>query len=94
MLDDRGHKVNHKRIRRLSRKMGIEAVYPKPKLTKPSLKHKKYAIRPELLDIGMKKTKIERYSHNFEALKSKLSYTPCICLNVLLQPSTLFREEP
>ena len=42
MLERKGHKVNHKRIRRLSRQMGIEAVYPKPRLTKPSLEHRKY----------------------------------------------------
>ena len=42
MLENKGHKVNRKRIRRLSRNMGIEAVYPKPKLTKSSSEHKKY----------------------------------------------------
>jgi putative transposase len=42
MLERKGHKVSHKRIRRLSRKMGIEAIYPKPRLTKPFSEHKKY----------------------------------------------------
>ncbi len=28
-----GHQVNPKRVRRLLRKMGLEAVYPKPKLS-------------------------------------------------------------
>jgi len=42
MLERKGHKVNHKRIRRLSRKMGIDAIYPKPRLTKPSFEHRKF----------------------------------------------------
>lgn len=42
ILERKGHRVNHKRIRRLSRKMGIEAIYPKPRLTKPSSEHRKY----------------------------------------------------
>ena len=28
-----GHSVNHKRVRRLMRKMGLEAIYPKPRLS-------------------------------------------------------------
>jgi len=42
MLERKGCKVNHKRIRRLSKKMGIDAIYPKPRLTKPSSEHRKY----------------------------------------------------
>jgi len=42
MLERNGHNVNHKRKRRLSRKMGIEAIHPKPRLTKPSSEHRKY----------------------------------------------------
>ena len=38
----KGYKVNRKRVRRLMREMGIQAIYPKPKLSKPSPKHKKY----------------------------------------------------
>jgi putative transposase len=41
-LEEKGHKVNHKRIRRISRMMGIEAIYPKPKLTKSFSEHRKY----------------------------------------------------
>ncbi len=37
-----GYEVNHKRVRRLMRKMGLEAVYPGPNLSKPSKDHKKY----------------------------------------------------
>ena len=36
------HHVNVKRIRRLMRLMGLEAVYPKPWLSKPENGHKKY----------------------------------------------------
>ena len=38
----KGHEVNHKRIRRLMRKMGLEAIYPKKKLSKAHQEHKKY----------------------------------------------------
>jgi len=37
-----GHPVNHKRIRRLMRLMGLETIYPKPKLSKANPEHKKY----------------------------------------------------
>jgi len=42
MLERKRHKVNHKRIRRISRKIGIEAIHPKPKLTKQFSEHRKY----------------------------------------------------
>jgi len=38
----KGYKVNRKRIRRLMRLMGLEAVFPKPWLSKPAKDHKKY----------------------------------------------------
>jgi putative transposase len=41
-LRRQGHPVNPKRIRRLMRLMGLEAVYPKPRLSKASPEHKKY----------------------------------------------------
>lgn len=41
-----GHLVNAKRVRRLMRVMGLEAVYPKPRL---SLKNKAHLIYPYLL---------------------------------------------
>lgn len=37
-----GHQVNHKRVARLMRQMGIEAIYPKPRLSDPSHHHTKY----------------------------------------------------
>jgi putative transposase len=37
-----GHKVNRKRVQRLMRLMGLEAVYPKPKTSKPHPEHKVY----------------------------------------------------
>jgi len=36
------HEVNHKRIRRLMRLMGLHAIYPKPNLSKAREEHKKY----------------------------------------------------
>jgi len=41
-LKTRGYRVNRKRVRRLMRLMGLEAVYPKPWLSKPAKDHKKY----------------------------------------------------
>ncbi len=37
-----GHEVNRKRVRRLMELMGIEAVYPKPKLSQPGEGHRLY----------------------------------------------------
>jgi putative transposase len=50
---DKGHKVNHKRIERLYRLMGLQAMGPKPNTSKPGKGHKKY---PYLL----KNLKVER----------------------------------
>jgi len=41
-LRGRDYPVNSKRVRRLMRLMGLEAVYPKPWLSQPSKEHKKY----------------------------------------------------
>ena len=37
-----GYRVNIKRVRRLMREMGIEAIYQKPNLSKALSEHKKY----------------------------------------------------
>lgn len=42
LLKRQGHTVNPKRIRRLMRLMGLEAIYPKPNLGKASKEHKIY----------------------------------------------------
>jgi putative transposase len=41
-LANEGHAVNRKRVRRLMEVMGIEAVYPKPKLSQPGEGHRIY----------------------------------------------------
>jgi len=41
-LGQQGYRVNHKRVARLLRVMGLEAIYPKPKLSQPGLGHKIY----------------------------------------------------
>jgi len=41
-LRRQGFSVNEKRVRRLLRIMGIEAIYPKPRLSSPSADGKKY----------------------------------------------------
>lgn len=52
-LNSVGHPVDRKRVVRLMRKLGVEAVYPKPRLSKPAEGHRIY---PYLL----RETKIER----------------------------------
>ena len=42
VLRRQGHTVNPKKTRRLMRLMGLEAIYPKPNLSKASKKHKIY----------------------------------------------------
>ena len=39
------HAVNPKRVRRLMRLMGLEAIYPKPKLSEPAAGHRIYPYR-------------------------------------------------
>lgn len=41
-LNEMGHTVNVKRVRRLLRKMGLEAIYQKPNLSKANAEHKIY----------------------------------------------------
>jgi putative transposase len=41
-LNLQGHEVNHKRVRRLMRLMGLQAIYPKPRLSSLNQAHKKY----------------------------------------------------
>ena len=41
-LREQDHEVNEKRVRRLLRKMGLEAVYPKPRLSAPGAGHLVY----------------------------------------------------
>jgi putative transposase len=41
-LGTQGHEVNRKRVQRLMRLMGLEAVYPKPKLSSGGVGHKVY----------------------------------------------------
>jgi putative transposase len=41
-LQDRGYRVNHKRISRLMRLMGLEAIYQKPNLSQPNKEHRIY----------------------------------------------------
>lgn len=41
-LRSQGHRVNEKRVRRLMRLMGLEAIYPKPRLSQGDKEHRKY----------------------------------------------------
>lgn len=44
-LQGKGYAVNPKRIRRLLRKMGLEAVYPKPNTSQPNPEHQVFPYR-------------------------------------------------
>jgi putative transposase len=44
-LSEQGYTVNAKRVRRLMRQMGLEAIYPKPRLSVPEPGHKVYPYR-------------------------------------------------
>jgi putative transposase len=50
-LRARAH-VNHKRVGRLMRKMGLQAVYPRPRTSIPDQQHKKYPYLLRGLDIN------------------------------------------
>ena len=41
-LRTQGHQVNRKRVQRLMRQMGLEAIYPKPRTSTPAHEHKVY----------------------------------------------------
>lgn len=41
-LHQQGYTINHKRVQRLMQKMGIQAIYPKPNLSKRNPAHKVY----------------------------------------------------
>jgi putative transposase len=50
-LEDQGHIVNPKRVRRLLRLMGLEAIYPKPRLSDPAPGHRIYPYQLRGLEI-------------------------------------------
>ena len=47
-----GYEINRKRIQRIMREMGIEAIYPKPNLSEPRKEHKKYPYLLTEVDIN------------------------------------------
>jgi putative transposase len=51
-LQSQGHQVNRKRVRRLMRLMGLEALYPKPRLSVPDRQHEvfPYLLRGVSID--------------------------------------------
>ena len=51
-LQDEGYDVNRKRVQRLMRQMGIRALYPKPRTSKPGKGHKiyPYLLRDLVID--------------------------------------------
>jgi putative transposase len=67
-LKDQGHPVNRKRVQRLMGLMGLEAIYPKPKLSAPGGAHK---VFPYLL----RGVKIERPDHVWS---TDITYIPMV----------------
>jgi putative transposase len=55
-LRTQGHAVNAKRVGRLMRLMGLEAIYPKPRLSVGGVKHRKfpYLLRGVTIDRSIK----------------------------------------
>ena len=51
LTDEQGLRVNRKRIQRLMRTMGITALYPKPRLSRPAPGHRIYPYRLRALTI-------------------------------------------
>ena len=47
-----GYKINRKRVQRLMRRMGISAIYPRPRTSKPHPDHKIYPYLLKGLDIN------------------------------------------
>ena len=53
-LEDRGHQVNRKRVQRLMRQMGLQALYPRRRTSQPGKGHKIY--RYLLRDLPIKRS--------------------------------------
>lgn len=51
-LESRGFDVNRKRVQRLMRLMGLEAIYPRPRTSSPNVEHKIYPYLLRNLVIG------------------------------------------
>ncbi len=51
-LRSAGYAVNHKRVSRLMKVLGLEAIYPKPNLSKPNKQHLIYPYLLRGLEIG------------------------------------------
>jgi putative transposase len=51
-LQTQGHMVNRKRVQRLMRLMGIEAIYQRPRTSQPAAEHRKYPYLLRGLAIG------------------------------------------
>ena len=62
------YKINEKRVRRLMRLMGLEAIYPKPHLSKPDKEHKIYPYLLRGVEI----------SHADKVWSSDITYIPLL----------------
>ncbi len=66
LLDRQGYSVSRKRVRRLMKLLGLEAICPGPKTSIPSVEHKKYPYLLKGLDID----------HPNQVWASDISYIP------------------
>ena len=71
-----GHQVNEKRVRRLLRKMGLEAIYPKPDLSRCHPEHKVY---PYLL----RDVKIDRNDQAWSITYIRLNQGFCYLMAII-----------
>lgn len=92
-LEELGHSACRDRVRRLMRLLGIEAVYPKPRL---SIKNKKHAIYPYLLgnisitrpdQVWCSDITYIRLQHHFAYLTVVLDWYSRYILSWVLSPS-------
>lgn len=69
VLRQAGYVVNHKRVRRLRKTMGLEAIYPKPNTSQPAVGHRIY---PYLL-AGLVIMRVH------QVWATDITYVPIIC---------------
>ena len=73
-LRRQGIRVNRKRIQRLMRLMGIEAVYPKPRTSRPHPQHRIYPYRYGIInhcDYPIHTGKLEGVNNKIKVIKRK-----------------------
>ncbi len=73
-LEAQGQEVNHKRVARLLRQMGLMAVYPKPRLSQPGEQEEAYLKDYQTIGDAEKGLKEEFQFYNQDRLHQSLEY--------------------